>query len=121
MLYDGLIGVALWMVAAALALPVTRGDVVAGRDVGFTAYLLSVWFIYLAICWRRGATLGMRAWRVRLVTHDGQPIGWGACVIRYVVAALSLALAGLGFWWSLWERRRRTWHDIASNSRLINI
>ena len=28
---------------------------------------------------------------------------------------------GLGFWWSLWERERRTWHDLASGTVLVRL
>ena len=37
------------------------------KDWAYTLYLLVVWFLYLAWCWRKGGmTVGMRAWRVRI-------------------------------------------------------
>ena len=119
MVYDALLVVALLMVATALALPVTRGQVVALRDPGFTAYLVVVAFLYFALFWRRGQTLGMRAWRVHLLTRDGTRLSWPRCAARFAVAALSAAAAGLGFLWAWSDPQRRAWHDRASGSRLV--
>ena len=118
-LYDALGVLALLLVATALALPVTRGQVLALRDPGFTAYLAAVAFMYLALFWRRGQTLGMRAWRVRIVTLDGKPMSWSRCGARFVVALLSAAAALLGYLWALADPQRRTWHDCASHARLV--
>jgi uncharacterized RDD family membrane protein YckC len=84
--------------------------------------MLLVGFGYFGLSWRRGGqTIGMRAWRLRLVAVGGpaRTPGWGALVVRYGVAALSLAAFGLGFLWSLFDRERRTWHDIASRTRVL--
>lgn len=118
-LYDAVLLVALLMIAAALVLPLTGGDVVAGKDPWFTAYLLLVWFGYLAVCWRRGSTLGMRAWKVRLLSETDQPFTWTRCATRFAVAGVSWAAVGLGYLWMLFDPQRRCWHDFASNSRLV--
>jgi len=122
MLYDGLIVVALLMLAAAVALPLDRGQQQAGVDFLYTTYLLGVWFLYLAWNWRRaGMTLGMRAWRVRLLAEDGKPLGWFRCAIRFGVSLASFAVLGAGFAWSLADPRRRCWHDRASRTRLVMV
>lgn len=122
MLYDGLIVLALLMLAGALALPLGQGHQQAGVDPLYSTYLLAVWFLYLAWNWRRaGMTLGMRAWRVRLVTTDGKPLGWGRSAVRFAVSLLSFALLGAGFAWSLGDPQRRCWHDRVSQSRLVTL
>lgn len=117
--YDALGALALLFVATALALPVTRGQVIALRDPGFTAYLVAVTFMYLALFWRRGQTLGMRAWRVHLVTDGGHALSWPRCAARFLVALLSASALLLGYAWALVDPQRRTWHDRASHSRLV--
>jgi len=119
MLYDALILVALLLLATALALLAGSGAVTAGRDAFFTLYLLVVWFLYLALCWRLGMTIGMRAWRIRIQNANGEKPGWAACLVRFLVSLLSAVPAGLGFWWSLFDRERRSWHDIASDTYLV--
>lgn len=65
-----------------------------------------------------GQTLGMKAWRIRLVADDGGPVRWTRGLLRCVVALLSWTCLGAGFWWALFDRERRTWHDRASGTRL---
>ena len=91
---------------------------VAGRDPLYTIYLAAAWFGYLGWCWRRGMTLGMRAWGVRLVSEPGGRPTWGRCLVRFAVSLLSAASAGAGFWWALFDPGRRTWHDRASATAL---
>jgi uncharacterized RDD family membrane protein YckC len=122
MVYDLVIMVAIWLLATALALALGSGAVTAGKDPLFTFYLLLTWYAYLAFFWRRGGmTVGMRAWRVRILRDDGEAPGWGQCTIRFLASLLSAACLGLGFAWSVFERDRRCWHDIASGTRLVRV
>jgi uncharacterized RDD family membrane protein YckC len=119
MVYDAFAVLALLLLATALAMAAGFREVTALRDPLFTAYLLLVWFGYLAGCWRYGGmTLGMRAWRVMIETGSGERPGWGACLLRFVTALASAAAAGLGFAWALLRDDRQTWHDLASGTRL---
>ncbi len=120
MLYDGVIIVALLMLATAFAMLAGTGNHTAMQDALYTAYLVLVWFIYLVWCWHKGGmTLGMRAWHVRIIDETGRRPGWRWCAIRFLTSILSAALAGLGFLWSLIDPDKRTWHDKASRTRLV--
>ena len=119
MLYDGLAIIALLLLATAIALLAGSGQVTAGRDPLFTLYLLIVWFFYLAWFWRNGGmTVGMRAWKITIESGRGGMPGWGQCALRFLVSLASAACLGLGFAWSLFEPQKRTWHDLASRTRL---
>lgn len=121
MIYDALLVIALLMVAAAIVVVPTGSDIEAGT-LWFQTYLLVVWWAYFAVCWRMGGqTVGMRAWRVQLVTEGGERIGWGSSALRFLVAGVAAAAGGLGFLWSLFDPRRRTWHDLATGTRLVVI
>ena len=88
----------------------------------FQVYIFLISYLFYAWFWiRSGQTLGMRTWKVKVVTNDGSNLNWGNSLIRYLVAILSLLALGLGFFWSLWDKQKRTWHDIASGTRLIKI
>ena len=121
MLYDAVVVIALLLLATGLALLAGSGKVTAGQDAWFTAYLLLAWFLYLGWCWRRGMTVGMRAWRVVIEREDGSAPGWGACLVRFAVSLLSAACLGLGFAWSLFDPDRLTWHDRASGTRFLRV
>lgn len=117
MLYDGLLILALWMAATAVVVLIRQAEVQPANPF-FQLYLLSVAWLYLAISWRAGQSVGMRAWRIRLMS-DTRPITWLQTLIRFVVAILSWAAVGLGFVWGLFHPRKATWHDLASESRLV--
>jgi uncharacterized RDD family membrane protein YckC len=120
-IYDSLLIVALWMAAAAVVVVIRQSEIEAA-SLAFQLYLLAVAWLYLAICWHAGQTLGMKAWRVRIVADsecDPQPVSWPSTLIRFVVAMLSWAPFGLGFLWSLFHPQRASWHDLASRTRLI--
>ncbi|HKX55819.1 MAG TPA: RDD family protein, partial [Xanthomonadales bacterium] len=97
----------------------------AGKDLAYTLYLLSAWFFYLAWCWRHGGmTLGMRAWKVRLLNcldnDRNPPLRWWQCGLRFIGAWLSLLPLGMGYGWMLIDREQRSWHDRLSHTRLVH-
>ena len=122
MLYDAVILLALLIVATAIALPFGDINKVALHDFWFTLWLLVVVFGYLAGCWRYGGmTMGMRAWRVKLIGADEQVISWSRCLLRFLIGLVSLAAFGLGILWALVDSRNRGWHDLAARTLLIKI
>ena len=120
MLYDSVILFGLLIVASAIALPFGHVNKTALHDFWFTLWLVFACFAYLGGCWRFGGlTVGMRAWRVRLVSADGQNISWPRCLLRFLVGLISLAAFGLGILWALVDQKNRCWHDLAARTILI--
>ena len=121
--YDALPVLALWMLASALVLVLHGNRPFAPWSAGQLALWALCWFLtglYAVLSWHRGGqTLGMRPWRLCVVGDGGAPPALRALWLRYAVATLSLAAGGLGFVWSLFDRERRTWHDIASRTWLV--
>ncbi|MBO0614919.1 MAG: hypothetical protein RL122_1326 [Pseudomonadota bacterium] len=68
-----------------------------------------------------GQTLGMRAWKVRVVTEAGQALNWQQARSRFGWAILSWAALGVGFLISLFDPNRLTWHDRFSHTRLVRL
>ncbi|MGV6826224.1 MAG: RDD family protein [bacterium] len=66
-----------------------------------------------------GQTLGMKTWRLKLVTEEGQPVSTGAALVRYFSAVLSWLPLGLGFFWILIDKENRSWHDKLSGTKLL--
>lgn len=123
LLYDAFPLLALWFVAAAVFTAV-HGDAVRGGWLGGLEFAV-FWLIaalYAVLSWRRGGqTIGMRAWRLRVTAVDGTRPTLRGLWLRFFVGLLSLAAAGLGFWWAWLDRDRLTWHDRASGTRLRRI
>jgi len=126
-IYDLFPLVALWMLTAGLALLVAHGDVdlahpSLGWLIGLRGALFAVTAAYFVVSWARGGqTIGMRAWRLRVVDEGGNKLGWPRAALRFVVACVSLLVLGVGFVWCLFDRRKRGWHDLAAGSVLVRL
>jgi len=53
---------------------------------------------------RGGQTLGLRAWRLQLITLDGRPLTWGVAMLRFSLGLITCALFGAGLLWMLFDR-----------------
>ncbi|TYT25639.1 RDD family protein [Luteimonas viscosa] len=129
LLYDLLPAVALWLL---LSMLFTAGYTYLGHRApqeNIAPFSTLQWLLWLAcwlvtglyatVSWRRGGqTLGMRPWRIRVATLDGNRPTRAALWRRYAVGTVSLLAAGLGFWWAWIDRDRLTWHDRASGTRV---
>lgn len=120
LLYDGLLLIALWMAASALWLAFRDGEAVSAGEAWFRLYLLAIAWAFLVGFWVRGGrTLGMLAWRLRLVAAGGGPVTLRQASARFFVALLSWLPAGAGYLWALVDREGLTWHDRLSGTRLV--
>lgn len=82
--------------------------------------LLLVVYLYFVGLWHwQGQTVGMRAWRMRLVSNTGGRIKLSQCSLRFLVAALSFACLGLGHVWQLWQAKQQSLPDLWSNTQLL--
>jgi uncharacterized RDD family membrane protein YckC len=149
--YDSVIVIGVLLLMGLLAVPFTRGALMIPAEVGVWAYvfralqvlLIALFFGYF---WtRRGQTVGMVAWRLRITRGDGRAMGWRESVLRLAVLTVLTLPFFLGDWllfsrWSegdrklgicasllpliacyawLWiDRQRLTWHDRLSNTRI---
>ncbi len=123
LLYDFFPLLALWFVTAA-AFTLAHGDAVRGGWLGALEFIvfLAIAGLYAVPSWKRGGqTIGMRAWRLRVVSADAGTASTGALWLRFAVGCLALAAGGLGFWWAWIDRDGLTWHDRASRTRLLRL
>ena len=119
--YDALLlcGVLFFAGLPLPALPEAARNSIWGQ-ISIQIYLVMVCFLFFGWFWTHGGqTLGMRAWRLRLVGPGGSPVSWRHAAVRFLGAALSWAPLGAGFWWSLVDPEKLTWHDRLSGTRLV--
>jgi len=122
MAYDTLVLFALFMLAGFCTIIVTSGEAVAAGNPWFQALLLLIAISYFCGSWLRGGqTIGMKAWRLRVVRMDGNPLDARSAALRFVTAALSWVVFALGFLWILIDPQGRAWHDRLSGTRLVRI
>ncbi len=114
MVYDSFLLFSVLFFAAAIAYPITQGQI----SLGYQIYLLLVCFLYFAWSWLHGGqTLGMKAWRIRLQSIDGTPVTWRRALLRFSMAIISWLALGIGFLWLI--VKQQTWHDWASDTRIV--
>jgi len=152
MLYDVLPLIAVVMVATAPFIPFLNGRVLLPSEVGVLAYVYWLWEIvvivlFFGVFWtRKGRTLGMQAWRLRIETSEGQLPRWRDVVQRLAwatvpwlpafvtmtiaehvtarntimpIGAALLVLVLLNYCAAWWDSQRRAWHDRWLRTRIV--
>ena len=130
--YDSILLIAMWFVTTMVYLTV-KGMVIgveamkalaesdqSRSDYVLTAVLFQVTFLFFTYFWcKSGQTLGMQAWRIKLVSSNEIPISWKQCILRFASACISAIIVGLGYLWMLWDSNKSTWHDRFSQTRIV--
>ena len=125
MFYDLLLLIALMMVVTAALLPLTGGEAITSERYGALEYayrvlLLVVLVLFFGGFWtRRGQTLGMAAWRMKVERADGRLLTWSDVFKRLGAAAVSLGLAGIGYFWIWVDREKLAWPDRWTGTRVV--
>lgn len=107
LVYDGLLLVALWMITAALLVPLATPDQAVQQHqvavipdqfrqwILFPALVAVTWLFYGYFWTRAGQTLGMQTWRLKVVRADGYRLRWTDAVTRCASACLLPIVCGL--------------------------
>ncbi|QEY61482.1 RDD family protein [Metapseudomonas lalkuanensis] len=133
--YDFLLCVALLMVVTLIYQQVVLRLIYGGErlrqladqgalsgDPLLSTLLVFALFGFFAKFWtHNGQTLGMQVWGIRVQNKDGSAISLWQALLRFVIAIGSWLVLGLGFFWSLWDKQKRTWHDIYSETQVVRI
>jgi uncharacterized RDD family membrane protein YckC len=128
LLYDTCLVLPLIMASTALAMAIHMGisgesgnaeDVQALNAYAVRALaLLAATGFYCGFWLLKGQTLGMQAWRIRLRSFRGSKVQPQQALLRCLGALVSLLPAGAGYWWCLFDRNNRYWHDYISGTEL---
>ena len=96
------------------------GEAVTGMFVQLIL-LLELAGFYLYFWSRQGQTLGMTAWRIKVVDMSGDPPTFKQLLVRLLTAPLSWLSCGVGYLWFYVGDRRQTWHDRLSDTMVVHI
>lgn len=92
------------------------------RDPMLATLVLFSLFAFFAKFWtHNGQTLGMQVWGLRIQNANGSAISLWQALLRFLIAIISWLLGGLGFLWVLWDKQKRSWHDIYSESLVVQL
>lgn len=88
----------------------------------YQIYIFSICLVFFAWPWTQGGqTLGMKTWKIKLMHTKNENVSRIDAFIRFLVAIISWLALGIGFFWSLFDEEKRTWHDIVSKTKLVRI
>jgi uncharacterized RDD family membrane protein YckC len=77
---------------------------------------------YGAVMWKlRGATIGGLVFDLQIVRLDGRAIDWETAIVRALSCFLSLAVAGLGFIWIVFDDNKQAWHDKIAGTVVVRV
>ena len=119
--YDLLLLIAVLFLATALLLPFTAGMAVTDHHVLiYRLYLVVVSFFFYGWFWTHGGqTLGLRAWKLRVLTQDKKTLDWSQALVRFATASVAWGFFGLGYLWILIDKDSRGWHDHLSKTAVF--
>jgi len=120
LIYEALLLFALMLLSSLPFVMIAHeADPVATRPL-FQLYLLLVAAAYFVWQWRRGGqTLAMKAWHMRLVTHDNTPLSLRHATSRFLFAVPGALLLGAGFLWALVDRDALFLHDRLAGTKIV--
>ncbi|GLT20454.1 RDD family protein [Vibrio zhanjiangensis] len=132
--YDGLIVIAIEMMAAGIVIAILHALIALGVfnvapyvDVSdfltmhpiwgpiYTFYLAAVWIYFFVFFWTKaGQTLGMRAWKLQIRNSDGSAISTRQALIRIATSCFGLANLTVPI-----DPKKRGFHDIWAKTQVI--
>lgn len=121
LVYEGVILAAVLFIATG-AFTVFFGDSASQPQHSLLqAFLFFVGGCYFVGSWTGGRrTLPMRTWRMHLEDKAGKAPDLQRAAVRYTIAAVGLALAGIGIAWALFDPDRQFLHDRIAGTRLVS-
>ncbi|MFK8013145.1 MAG: RDD family protein [Marinicellaceae bacterium] len=113
------------LIVTSMIVLILRGGVEVERfSSWFSLLLLSEIALYYVYSWKIGGqTLGMRAWKIKIIPTDinQNQISWNQATLRFVAGLLSTLLVGLGLFWKILSPSKKSWMDLISQSETTHI
>lgn len=119
MFYEGLLLLAVLFVASFPSVALTQHLPPTLARALLQAYLFLIGGFYFTLFWRKGQTLAMKTWGIRMESAQGTPVTLRQAWLRYLLAWANLALAGVGWWSSRFSPDRQFLQDRLAGTRLV--
>lgn len=113
-IYDSFIILAVLMIATYALLPFTHGHAIKAGNDFYRLYLVLIMFLYFGGFWFwRGQTVGMLAWKIKLVGSDNQSLKFRQVLLRF---CLGLILSIVGLLLCFFNRKKQALYDVLTNT-----
>jgi len=119
--YDSCILVALAFITTGIVLLCRDNQSIPSHTLWYQLLLLSIGLSYWLTAMRWGGqTIGMRAWQLKVIQSQGQPMNWASVFKRLCYLLISLLSFGIGYLWMFFDKQRHTWYERQSNTKMIS-
>jgi uncharacterized RDD family membrane protein YckC len=131
MVYDSLLIMAISILYAAIMTGINiaiKGAPATGERITwgafgmvvFIGWILTIGWFFCYFWHKSGQTLGMKTWRMKIVTSENLNCpSYTQCIIRFCCAPISLCVLGAGYWLMYANTERQTLHDKISKTRTL--
>ena len=110
--------VALYFVLGTSLLDMQNPDEVSGPMTLF--FYIAPAAVVLAFWMTKGATPGKMFMGIKVVDFKtGGTASFGKCLVRYACYFVSSMPLCLGYFWVLWGKDKRAWHDLISGTAVV--
>ncbi len=119
LVYDLFLVVAIWFAIAGIGVSLNGGEAMPSwinHYLLFPALIISTFVFYFWFWTHGGQTLGMRAWRLKLLNDQKQTPSFSQCLKRFAIAVLSL---GLGFLLAPFHPQKKSLQDWISETQVV--
>jgi uncharacterized RDD family membrane protein YckC len=118
-IYDSLIAFSILFFTMGVLLLANRGQAFAGYQWCVTLCFAIVLGSYFVWGWRKQGSLGMQAWRLKLVNKYGERLTRKQAWIRYVFGIFSCYTLGLPLVWCLLDPEQQGLHDRICGTKML--
>ncbi len=81
--------------------------------------VIKAFYVYL---WANGrSTIGMKAWKTKIVNTNNNSISYKTAIIRFNIALITNIFFCIGIAYSIYDKENRTIYDIISKTNLVKI
>ena len=123
LLYDTLIIAGIILSLTLLLVFINGKTIVTGSILSYAelAILFFTGPIFYCYFWlqNHGQTIGMQAWKIKVVSISGARITLKQCVLRCIGSILGFCFMGMGYLNILFNSDNKAWADIFSSTRII--
>ena len=100
----------------------SHGEAIESGSWWYTLYLSLAMYVFFSWFWRHGGqTAGMRAWKLKVIRCDGNPLTWRQCFWRLFGLGLHVVSLGLGWAWIWIDPKHLSWADRLSGTRIVRV
>jgi uncharacterized RDD family membrane protein YckC len=119
LIYDVFLIAAIWFGITGVAVSINGGEALpqwANQFIIAPTLLLATFLFYYWFWTHGGQTLGMRAWRLKILNLEKKTPTLNQCIKRFFIALISV---GIGFLVCLFNKQKMSLQDLASDTQIV--